>query len=190
MTRGRNPFIDLPPFDPDSKFLNSIIDTPKGSRNKFKYDEKTQVFKLGGPLPLGTVFPFDFGYIPSTRADDGDPLDVLILMDESAFPGCLVAAKLIGVLEAEQTEAGKTTRNDRLIAVAAQSRNHSDIRFVGDLNSNLIHEIERFFISYNETKGKKFEILGRYGPERAVALVKKATKNFSGEGPGPKRRSR
>jgi inorganic pyrophosphatase len=76
-----------------------------------------------------------------------------------AFPGCLVQAKLTGVIEAEQTEAVDTTRNDRLIAVAAESRNHSHIRFVGDLNSNLVHEIERFFVSYNETKGKRFEVL-------------------------------
>jgi inorganic pyrophosphatase len=177
--RGSNPMIDLEPFDEESGTLNVIIDTPKGSRNKFKYDEKAEVFKLGGALPLGAVFPFDFGYIPSTRAEDGDPLDVLILMDEPAFTGCLVQAKLIGVLEAEQTEAGKTTRNDRLIAVAAESRNHSHIRFLGDLNSNLVHEIERFFVSYNETKGKQFEVLGRFGPDRAAALVKQGTKKFN-----------
>ena len=82
-------------------------------------------------------------------------------------------AKLIGVIEAEQTEEGQTTRNDRLIAVAAASRNHSDVRFLGDLNSNLVHEIERFFISYNETKGKKFKVLGRAGPEAARALIEK-----------------
>jgi len=178
MAPGLNPFIHLAPFDEGSAILNTIIDTPKGSRNKFKYDEKAQVFKLGGPLPLGAVFPFDFGYIPSTRADDGDPLDILILMDEPAFPGCLVEAKLIGVLEANQTEKDKTTRNDRLIGVASESRNHSDIRFLGDLNSNLMHEIERFFIAYNETKGKKFKILGRYGPDRAKTLVMDGMKKF------------
>ena len=83
---------------------------------------------------------------------------------------------LIGVIEAEQTEDQKTTRNDRLIAVAADSRNHSHVRFLGDLNNNLVHEIERFFISYNETKGKKFEILGHFGPERAVGLIDSALK--------------
>ena len=174
-----DPMIDLEAFDSDSGTLNAIVDTPKGSRNKFQYDERSHLFKLGGPLPLGTVFPFDFGYIPSTAADDGDPLDVLILMDEPAFSGCLIPAKLIGVIEAEQTEAGKTVRNDRLIAAAAKSRNHSHVRFLGDLNSNLVHEIERFFISYNHTKGKEFEVLGRHGPERAVELVKNAVKTFN-----------
>src|SRR3954463_3251188 len=166
----------LASFDRDSGYVNAIIDTPKGSRNKFKFDEKIGMFKLGGALPLGTVFPFDFGYIPSTKGEDGDALDILILMDEPAFVGCLVPARLIGVIEAEQREDGRTTRNDRLIAVAADSRNHSHVRFLGDLNSNLIHEIERFFISYNETKGKKFEILGRYGPERAAAVIDAATR--------------
>ena len=177
--RVSNPMIDLDAFDSKTGTLNAIVDTPKGSRNKFKYDEESQIFKLGGTLPLGTVFPFDFGYIPSTKADDGDPLDVLILMDEPAFTGCLVPAKLIGVIEAEQTESGETTRNDRLIAVAAGSRNHSHIRFLGDLNSNLVHEIERFFIAYNKTKGKNFEILSRHGPERAVELVKTGVKMFN-----------
>jgi inorganic pyrophosphatase len=166
----KNPLIDLSAFDDDGD-VNAIIDTPKGSRNKFKYDEKSGLFKLGGALPLGAVFPFDFGYIPSTKGADGDPLDILILMDEPAFPGCLVKAKLIGVIEANQTEGKKTTRNDRLIAVAADTRNHSHVRFLGDLNSNLLHEIERFFISYNETKGKRFEVLGRFGPDRAEKLI-------------------
>ncbi|HEV7398173.1 MAG TPA: inorganic diphosphatase [Pyrinomonadaceae bacterium] len=176
--RSTNPLIDLDPVDKESGHINAIIDTPKGSRNKFKFDEKVCLFKLGGALPVGAVFPFDFGYIPSTRAEDDDPLDILILMDEPAFVGCLVPARLIGVIEAEQTEDDETVRNDRLIAVAADSRNHSHVRFLGDLNKNLVHEIERFFISYNETKGKQFEILGRYGPERALAVINTGLKNF------------
>lgn len=127
---------------------------------------------------MGNVFPFDFGYIPSTIGDDGDGLDILILMDEPAFTGCLVSAKLIGVIAAEQTEDQETVRNDRLIAVAADSRNHSHVRFLGDLNSNLIHEIERFFIAYNETKGKQFKILNRFGPDRARDLVEAGIKKF------------
>jgi inorganic pyrophosphatase len=171
--------IDLEPLDKKSGHVNAIIDTPKGSRNKFKYDESIGMFRLGGALPLGTVFPFDFGYIPSTRGGDGDPLDILILMDEPAFVGCLVPAKLVGVIEAEQTEDHETIRNDRLVAVAADSRNHSHIRFLGDLNNNLVHEIEQFFVSYNKAKGKKFEILGRFGPDRARDLMDSAVANFN-----------
>jgi inorganic pyrophosphatase len=87
---------------------------------------------------------------------------------------------LIGVIEAEQTEEQKTTRNDRLIGVAANSRNHSHVRFLGDLNDNLLHEIERFFIAYNETKGKRFKVLDRSGPERALKLVVAGMKKYSG----------
>ena len=173
----RNQLIELDAFD-DEGNVNAIIDTPKGSRNKFKYDEKSGLFKLGGALPLGAVFPFDFGYIPSTKGADGDPLDVLVLMDEPVFTGCLVVAKLIGVIEAEQTEDKETTRNDRLIAVASDSRNHSHIRFLGDLTNNVLYEIERFFISYNETKGKHFTVLGRSGRERAEKLIAGATRKF------------
>src|SRR5918912_4248095 len=95
----------------DGGELNVIIETPKGSRNKFDYDEETGLFKIGGVLPAGASFPFDFGFVPSTVGGDGDPLDVLVLMDDPAFPGCLVAARLIGVIQAEQTEKdGKTER--------------------------------------------------------------------------------
>jgi inorganic pyrophosphatase len=164
----------LPSFDSQTGELNVIVDTPKGSRNKFKYDEEKGIFKLSGVLPIGASFPFDFGYIPSTKADDGDALDVLILMDEPAFTGCLVPAKVIGVIEAEQTEQGETTRNDRLIAIAVSSHNHSNVRFLGDLNANLIDEIEHFFVSYNEARGKQFVILGRAGPERAKKTIASA----------------
>src|SRR5689334_21473981 len=112
-TEMKQPWDDLPSFDQATGEVNAIVDTPKGSRNKFKYDQEKRMFKLGGVLPLGASFPFDFGYIPSTEGEDGDALDILILMDEPAFPGCLVPGKLIGVIEAEQTEAGKTNRNDR-----------------------------------------------------------------------------
>ena len=168
------PFADLSPFDAETGEVNAIVDTPKGSRNKFKYDQAKGMFQLSGVLPLGASFPFDFGYIPSTQGEDGDPLDVLILMDEPAFSGCLVPAKLIGVIEAEQTEGGETNRNDRLIAVAANSRNHSHVRFLGDLNTNLLDEIEHFFVSYNESKGKVFKVLGRAGPERAKEFIRLA----------------
>src|SRR5262245_31454553 len=113
----------LAAFDADSGELNAVIDTPQGSRNKFKFDEGHGLFKLSGVLPAGAVFPHNFGYVPATEGGDGDPLDVLVLMDEPVFVGCLVPSRLIGDIKAEQTEKGRTTRNDRLIAVAADSHN-------------------------------------------------------------------
>jgi inorganic pyrophosphatase len=157
----------LDAYDADSGELNVIVETPKGRRNKFTYDEETGLFKLGGVLPAGAVFPFDFGFVPSTLGGDGDPLDVLLLMDEPAFPGCLVRARLIGVIE------------DRLIAVAEKSRDHRDVRSLGDLSRRLLEEIEHFFVSYNEVKGKVFKPRGRFGPARAEKLVEQGMERIS-----------
>jgi len=163
----------------DDEELNVIIETPKGSRNKYNYDEELRLFKLGGVLTSGAVFPFDFGFVPSTKGGDGDPLDVLVLMDEPAFTGCLVRARLVGVIEAEQTERdGETTRNDRLVAVAAKSRLHANVRTLRDLGSGLPEEIEHFFVSYNQAKGKEFKPLGHFGPERALKLVEEGVREF------------
>lgn len=151
--------------------INVIIDTPKGSRNKFKYDEELRLFKLGGVLPVGMSFPFDFGYIPATAGGDGDPLDVLLLMDEPAFVGCLVETRLIGVIEAEQTEEGRTERNDRLIGVATQSRVHEQVRELSELNEQLVSEIEHFFVSYNDAKGKCFAPLKRADADGARQIL-------------------
>lgn len=181
MTRTANsPFVHLPAFSKDGDLCNVIIETPKGSRNKFDYDPEVGLFRLGGVLPLGAVFPFDFGYVPGTLGEDGDPLDVLVLMDEPAFTGCLVAARLIGVIEAEQTENDQTVRNDRLIAVSANSRNHYDIHSLEHINANRIDEIEHFFVSYNTSKGKVFTLLARSGPERARQIVEAGMRSWQG----------
>lgn len=163
----------------DEGDLNVIIETPKGSRNKYDYDEGLGLFKLGGVLPAGAVFPFDFGFVPSTLGGDGDPLDVLILMDEPAFTGCLVRARPIGVIEAEQTERdGETTRNDRLIAVASESRAHGGAKLLGKLADGVVEEIEHFFVSYNNIKGKEFKPLGRHGPVVALRTVEEGARAF------------
>ncbi len=169
----------LNPFDEETEELNVIIDTPKDSRNKYKYDEKLGLFKLSGVLAVGHSFPYDFGFIPQTLGGDGDALDVLVLMDEPAFVGCLVRSRLVGVIEAEQTERdGKTERNDRLIGVAADSIIHADIKTINDLNKTLVDQIEHFFISYNEAKGKKFKSLGRFGARKAKTLVEEGIKKI------------
>jgi inorganic pyrophosphatase len=172
----------LSAFDGDSGELNVIIETPKGSRNKFDYDEDAGLFKLGGVLPSGAVFPFDFGFVPSTLGGDGDPLDILVLMDEPAFTGCLVRVRLVGVFEAEQTERdGHTTRNDRLVGVAAESRLLREVKTLKSLGENLLEEIEHFFVSYNDIKGKEFKPLGRFGAAHALRLVEEGRKAFAGK---------
>jgi inorganic pyrophosphatase len=165
----------LQPFSPkDGSIVHCVIETPMGSRNKFKFDEEIGSYALSGILPQGMMFPHAFGFIPRTKAADGDPEDVLVIMDLPVFTGCVVPSRLLGVIEAEQTEDGKTTRNDRLIAVAANSKDHSDLTSLRDLNDNTLTEIEQFFVNYNKEKGKKFKILGRKGPQAAMKLLKKS----------------
>lgn len=170
---SNSPIDRLKAYSSDSDELNALIETPKGSRNKFKWEPSLGLFTLSSVLPAGAVFPFDFGFIPGTLGDDGDPLDVLILMDEPAFTGCLVKARLIGVFEAEQTENGQQERNDRLVAVAVESKEHKDLRQLDQLSSSLLEQIEHFFVSYEEVKGKPFKILKRGGPDLAKKLVDK-----------------
>jgi inorganic pyrophosphatase len=166
----------LKPFDPESGNLNVVIETPKGCRNKYAFDFNLKNYKLKSVLPEGSVFPFDFGSIPGTVADDGDPLDVLLLMDEPTFTGCLIEARPLGVIEAEQTKKGKTKRNDRLIAVAAESHTHASLKSLSKLEPKLVDEIEHFFVSYNQARGKKFKPIGRSGPTAATRLIRKCKK--------------
>jgi inorganic pyrophosphatase len=169
-----------PYCDAKKKFVNVMIETPRGNRNKFKFDDNLHCFRLGSVLPAGATFPYDFGFIPGTKAADGDPIDVLLLMDESAFPGCLVAARLVGVLEAEQSEGKKKLRNDRLIAVAKDAHDYRDVRTLEDINTHLLEELEHFFASYNQMRGKTFKLLAARGPKHARKLLGRAIKNFAG----------
>src|SRR3954464_1347000 len=108
----------LRPFDAKRSHWHVVIETPKGSHNKYKYDERLGALCLSTVLPEGMSFPYDFGFLPGTIGDDGDPLDVLLLMDEPAFPGCVIPARLIGVFESEQSDNGETPGdNHRLVAV-------------------------------------------------------------------------
>ena len=173
--------IAFKPFDKTKEYLQVVIETPKGSRNKFKYDPDLSCYRLNSVLPEGLVFPYDFGFVPGTRAEDGDPVDVLLLMDVPAFPGILVYGRIVGVIEAEQTEEGKTLRNDRVIAVAKDSYVHSDIKKPGDLNSNVIREVEQFFVTYNKEHGKGFKILGVRGGKAAERLIKKSAVKGGGK---------
>ena len=164
----------LDAIDPDSGLVNVVIDTPRGSRCKYKYDEKAGLFRLGKLLPLGAGFPYDFGFVPSTRGEDGDPLDVLVLLEEPVAVGCVVPVRLIGVLGAEQTEKdGKTVRNDRLVGVVETPYNPPEVRALDELSKQRLDEIEHFFISYNEMEGRRFRPTGRGGPDEAARLIAK-----------------
>jgi inorganic pyrophosphatase len=154
--------------------VSVIIETPKGSRNKLKYDPATRMYKLSKVMPEGMVFPYDFGFVSGTKAEDGDPLDVLVLTDEPLFAGCLVDCTLVGVIEAEQEEAGETKRNDRLIAVARASLLYSEIKDLAGLNPTVLKQIEAFFVNYQKVRDVTVNILGHGGPDKALEILRRS----------------
>jgi inorganic pyrophosphatase len=166
----------LPAFNGKEGVVNVIIETEKRSRNKFSYDEDLNIFRLKKVLPEGMSFPYDFGFIPSTLADDGDPLDVLVLMDEPGCTGCLVECRIIGAICGEQSENGDNLRNDRLVGVAVPSHTHSNLKEVDDLNPALLQEVDNFFVNYHQQYGKKFKVIGHCDSKEAMKMVKKAMK--------------
>jgi inorganic pyrophosphatase len=157
------------------ELLQVVIETPKGCRNKYSFDEQQKIMVLKAALPAGMVFPYDFGFVPQTKGGDGDPLDVLVLMDEPAFPGCALMARPIGVIEGEQTVAGqKPTRNDRLVAVAEVTHMYAKFARLKDMPKQALREIEEFFVNYHRLQGKTYKLLGIKGAKTALELIAQA----------------
>lgn len=171
---------DLPHrLDSGALTCRAIVETPHGSRAKFDYDRDSGLFELAGMLPAGMAFPLDFGFIPSSLGEDGDPLDVLILAEETLPVGCLVTVRLLGVIEANQTERrdgeSKTVRNDRLVGRLAESHTYANIESLDQLGKSFTNELTRFFTTYNQLKGKGFDVLAVKGAEDAAALIGKGS---------------
>jgi inorganic pyrophosphatase len=164
---------DLPVRNDDGDFL-AVVEASAHSRNKYKYEPKLGALTLHRVLPLGTSFPYSFGFIPSTRAEDGDPIDVVLFMDDPAAPGTIVPCRLAGILEATQTEKGKTLRNDRVLAVAIESPQYARCEDIGDFPDAVLSEMERFFAFYNDQSGKVFKVKRRRGKGAARKAVEKA----------------
>jgi inorganic pyrophosphatase len=163
----------LEPFDSaDKQILRVVIETPKGSRNKFAFNRDDRVFELKKVLPAGMVFPYDFGFVPCTEAADGDPVDVLVLMDEPAFPGCVLTCRPIGVIQGEEVGRKKKIRNDRIIAVEKDAHSWADIKTIADLGKHFVRELEEFFVDYHKLSGKQYRIVARKGRTQARRLVK------------------
>jgi inorganic pyrophosphatase len=162
----------LPPFAGKKSVLRAVVETPKGSRNKYAYDPELKAMTLRKTLPEGMVFPFDFGFVPRTKGEDGDPLDILLLMDASACPGCVVECRLIGLIEAEQIEESRKERNDRLIAVATSSLEFQEFHDVSALPKRIEEQLEEFFVNYNRLAGKKFKVLRTVDRKAAMKMLR------------------
>ncbi len=165
-------------FTEEKGCINVLVETPAGSAAKYNFDDETGLFKLKKILPAGLVFPFHFGFVPHTHAQDGDPLDVLVIMDGESWPGCVIECKVLGVIEAEQTTNDITVRNDRIIASALASKGHEKINSIFDFDSFFVDEIINFLVSYTRLEEKKFKVIAKHGPQTAIDLIRKQVANF------------
>lgn len=163
----------LEPFDVETSesddhiIIRVVIETPKGSRNKYDFDSEQKVFELKTVLPAGMTFPYDFGFIPHTKAEDGDPVDVLVLMDEPAFPGCVLKCRLIGIIEGEQIDKKGKARNDRVVAVEKENHSFADIHHIDDLGKTFLDELKEFFVNYHRLSKRQYRVLDVRGPKQA-----------------------
>jgi inorganic pyrophosphatase len=167
--------LKLPPRDEDGH-LQVVVESPKGSHLKLKYEPELKAFTLGRPLLLGLSYPFDWGFIPGTKAPDGDPLDAMILLDHPTYPGVVVRCVPVGVVKLSQQdkEGGGRERNDRIIATPLSAPRFDDLRDARKLPARTREEIEQFFLSAVVLEQKGEELLGWDGPEAAEALIEKA----------------
>jgi inorganic pyrophosphatase len=151
--------------------MDIIIETPKDSHIKYKYDESYRMFRLHKILPAGLIFPFDFGFIPGTKGEDGDPLDVLVISEFTGFPGCIMDCRIIGCIQAEQGVGKKMVRNDRFLAVPEQSSVYENAISIEDIPSTIIMEIESFFKTYIQKEGKELNLLGNLNAFQAMSIL-------------------
>ena len=169
-------FANLPCRDDDGNLL-VVVEAPRNSLVKIKYSPELKVFQFGRPLTLGVAYPYDWGFVPSTRAEDGDPLDAMVLFDCPTWPGIVIPAVEIGIVRMTQKEEenDERVRNDRVIAVPVE-----DHRFehVDDLSKRIRHELEQFFETAALMTKKKVHIEGWHGPKSAREAIEEAAKKY------------
>ncbi len=172
----------------DESIVNVIVESPRGSRVKLKWDPDHGVMRLSRPLPSGLSFPYDWGFIVSTLAADGDPLDAFLLWDGSSYPGLLVPSRVTGLLKVEQKSrrSGARERNDRVVAVPIGAVVERTIRSVLELDQRDRLELEQFFRAAVAFEDKDLQILGWGGPDEALAVVRESARRSTG--PAPNRR--
>jgi inorganic pyrophosphatase len=136
--------------------LNAIVEIPKGSKNKYEYDKDIESFILDRVLHSSVVYPADYGFVPQTTYDDGDPLDILILIDQPTFPGCVIESRPIGVMK--MIDGGD--KDYKILAVPVDDAKYKDINNISDIPSHILDEIAEFFRTYKNLESKKTEVLG------------------------------
>jgi inorganic pyrophosphatase len=152
----------------DGHHVRCVVESPRGSSVKLKYEPALGVFALSRPLLKGLTYPFDWGFLPSTVGDDGDPLDVMLFHDSPTFPGLVAVCRLIGVLEVRQ----KGERNDRFFAVPVDVPREREIHSVTDLSRRMRDELVEFFHAAAALENKQLKVVGWRGPKRALELLR------------------
>ena len=157
------------PAQPESGLVNVLIEIPAGSKNKYEFDKDLNAFALDRVLYSSVQYPYDYGFIPNTLADDGDPLDGMVLMDQPTFPGCVIAARPIGMLE--MIDGGD--RDEKILCVPDKDPRYADVKSLSDVAQHRLDEIAEFFRSYKNLEKKVTEILGWKGVTDVTPLVEK-----------------
>ncbi|ASC71467.1 Inorganic pyrophosphatase [Halomicronema hongdechloris C2206] len=155
------------PAQPESGLVNVLIEIPAKSKNKYEFDKDLNAFILDRVLFSSVQYPYDYGFIPNTLADDGDPLDGMVLMDQPTFPGCVIAARPIGMLE--MIDDGD--RDEKLLCVPAEDPRYSHVKSLQDVAPHRLDEIAEFFRTYKNLEKKVTEILGWKDVDSVTALV-------------------
>ena len=157
------------------KTINVVIETPKGSHFKYKYDPKIRFFLVHKALPEGLTFPYDFGFIPKTKGEDGDPLDVLVFSEYSFLHKTVLPCKILGAIKAEQSKERKKQkmiRNDRILVVPEIPGIICPYNSLEDIPPEKIKEVENFFIYYNAIQDKTFKPLGTLTAKETKEVIK------------------
>jgi len=166
----------LPTFS--KSFTRVVVETPRGAAAKLSYDADLRVFEYSHPLPAGITYPYDWGFIPSTLGQDGDPLDGLVVHEAASAPGVVIQCQLLGSIQIEQKEDGETFRNDRFIFCPVKEDAEDEREVADGLPDDLKAEIEQFFQASVLNSKKKIKFKGWQSAKKAMAALKKGKKAF------------
>lgn len=164
--------LSLIPAQPKPGLINVLIEIPAGSKNKYEFDKDLQAFALDRVLYSSVQYPYDYGFVPNTLADDGDPLDGMVLMDQPTFPGCVIAARPIGMLE--MIDGGD--RDEKILCVPAKDPRYTQVKSLDDVAQHRLDEIAEFFSTYKNLEKKVTEILGWKNLDQVAPLIEECIK--------------
>lgn len=162
------------PAQPEPGLVNVLVEITGGSKNKYEFDKKMNAFILDRVLFSSVKYPYDYGFIPNTLADDGDPLDGMVIMDEPTFPGCVIAARPIGMLL--MIDGGD--RDEKILCVPAEDPRYKDIKSIKQISQHRLDEIGEFFQSYKNLEKKEVEILGWKDIDAVQPLIDECVKAY------------